>query len=76
MGSTGAQELRAVFVLGDIVAGSEAGFTFPPAGADKQWLREHFKEFESRAEEGDEGFAELIREAGEREDLKEVLGQD
>lgn len=65
-----------MFVLGDIVAGSEAGFTFPLAGEDKQWLREHFKEFARRADEGDEGFAELITEAREREDLKEVLGSD
>ncbi len=76
VGSTGEQELRAVFILGDIVTGSEAGFTFPPAGEDKKWLREHFKEFESRAREGDEGFAGLVKEVREREDLREVLGKD
>lgn len=76
VGSTGEQELGAVFILGDIVAGSEAGFVFPPAGGDKKWLREHFEEFESRAKEGDEGFAGLVKEVREREDLKEVLGKD
>lgn len=65
-----------MFILGDIVAGSEAGFTFPAAGEDKKWLREHIKEFESRAEEGDKGFTDLIKEVREREDLKEVLEKD
>jgi len=74
VGSTGEQELRALFILGDIVAGSEAGLAFPPAGEDKKWLREHFKEFESRANEGDEGFADLTKEVREREDFRDVLG--
>ena len=75
VGNTGKLELRVVFVLGDIVAGAEAGFAFPAAGKDKEWLKEHHEEFEQKAQLGDEDFQDLMHELRERQDLKEVLDE-
>ncbi|CAF9908803.1 hypothetical protein IMSHALPRED_007500 [Imshaugia aleurites] len=69
----GDRELRAVFVLGTIVAGSEAGFALPPAGEDKEWLKGNVKAFEKRAEAGDGEFADVLEEMRTREDLRELL---
>jgi len=70
VGTEGDAELRAIFVLGSIVAGWEAGFPLPQAGEDKQWLRENMEEFEKRAE-GDEDFRGLVEEVGRRGELRE-----
>ncbi|KAF6237260.1 hypothetical protein HO173_004729 [Letharia columbiana] len=67
------RELRAVFILGTIVAGSEAGFALPAAGEDRKWLRENVGNFEQRAEAGDGEFGDLVEEMRRREDLKELL---
>lgn len=60
------QELRAIFLLGGIVAGSEAGFPIPQAGQDGEWMKENWPAFERKAEEGDEDFVEFVREIKER----------
>lgn len=73
IGDTGEQELRAVFILGDLIAGFEAGFELPPAGGDAKWLEEHYRNFERKAHEGDEDFADLVKELEERRDLKAAL---
>lgn len=70
VGSTGDKELRATFILGDIFTGSEGGFAIPSAGSDLTWLREHYKAFEKKAQEGDEVFTDLIKEMEEREVLR------
>ena len=75
VGNTGKQELRAVFILGDVVAAAEAGFAFPAAGEDKKWLKENYKEFEQKAKLGDEEFQDLMHELREREDLKDAVSE-
>ena len=54
------------------MAGQEAGMALPQAGHDKQWLKDRLYDFESRAEEGEEKFRNLITEVKEREDLQDV----
>ncbi|KAK3174054.1 hypothetical protein OEA41_001298 [Lepraria neglecta] len=66
-------ELRAIFVLGTIIAGSEAGFELPPAGKDKMWLKENVTAFKAKADEGDEDFQDMLEEMRTRDDLKELL---
>ncbi|KAL6713405.1 hypothetical protein ACLMJK_008870 [Lecanora helva] len=68
------RELRAVFILGTIIAGSEAGFMLPPAGGDRQWLRDNADAFRAKAEKGDVDFQQLMREMETREDLRGILG--
>jgi len=51
-----------IFVLGDIVAAYEHGFSLPPAGGDKQWFRDNFTAFEKKAEEGNVEMKELVEE--------------
>lgn len=60
------QELRAIFIFGDITAVWEAGFTVPPAGQDAQWAKENMGAFKAKAAEGDEDFADLVEELGSR----------
>jgi hypothetical protein len=38
--------LRGIFVLGDIITGWEAGFSIPPAGEDKAWLKRNMSGFQ------------------------------
>ena len=73
VGDSGDKELRAVFLLGDLLTGSEAGFPIPPAGQDKQWLKEHHEGFERKAREGDDEFVDLLKEIRERKDLRDAL---
>lgn len=63
-GKTEAEEnrLHTIFVLGDIVAGWERGFSIPGAGEDAEWLRGNMGEFERRAEGGDKVMGELVQE--------------
>lgn len=65
------RKLYSVFVLGDIVAGMEAGFEIPEAGKDKAWLAENMGAFRARAESGEEEFAALVKEVEERGLIKE-----
>jgi len=55
-----------IFVLGDIVAGYEHGFSLPPAGGDKEWFRENMSAFEKKAAEGNVEMKELVEEIKER----------
>lgn len=64
------QELRAVFVLGDITAAWEAGFAVPPAGQDAQWARDNMAAFREKADGGDEDFADLVEELKTRDEFK------
>ncbi|ETS73806.1 hypothetical protein PFICI_14752 [Pestalotiopsis fici W106-1] len=64
------QELRAVFILGDITAAWEAGFTVPPAGQDAQWAKENMAAFQDKANNGDEDFADLVEELKTRDEFK------
>jgi hypothetical protein len=66
VGKSGSEELRMIFILGDIVAGMEAGFAVPPAGEDKQWLKDNLAAFRERAESGDEDFKDVVNEIQER----------
>jgi len=66
VGSQGELELKAVFVLGGIVAVSEWGFMFPPAGGDAKWLKAHMNEFKQLAENGDQDFKDLIDDVQSR----------
>lgn len=58
--------LRAVFVMGGLIAGWEAGFVIPKAGEDGEWLRKNLGEFERRARLGEGMFGDLVEEIGER----------
>ncbi|KAL9529165.1 hypothetical protein SMMN14_06876, partial [Sphaerulina musiva] len=58
--------LRAVFVMGGLIAGWEAGFVIPKAGEDGEWLKKNLGEFERRARLGEGMFGDLVEEIGER----------
>lgn len=60
------RELRVVMFFGGITAAYEGGFMVPAAGQDKQWLAENLSAFQAKADDGDEGFKELIAECRER----------
>lgn len=62
-------ELRAIFIVGGLIAASEAGVAIPGAGQDAAWARANMGEFEARAAAGDEDFAELVRELKMREEF-------
>ncbi|KAK6216090.1 hypothetical protein LQW54_003866 [Pestalotiopsis sp. IQ-011] len=63
------QELRAVFVLGDITAAWGAGFAVPTAGQDAQWAKDNMAAFKQRASGGDQDFADLVAELESREEF-------
>lgn len=62
--------LYSIFILGDIVAGQEAGFEIPEAGKDVEWLGENMAAFKARAEDGQEELRELVQEVEERKLLQ------
>ena len=55
------------------MAGYEAGWDLPPAGQDRNWLKDNLAMFRFRADSGEEEFVELLEEIGRREDLKGIL---
>lgn len=63
-----------IFILGDIVAGMEAGFALPPAGEDKKWLEANLTAFRERAESGDEDFKDVLSEIRTRPVFKGISG--
>ena len=65
-------ELHGIFVMGSIIAGTEAGFWLPAAGQDKQWLTANMEQFRERAKYGDEDFKDLLKELEARPDLREA----
>lgn len=71
-----AHELRAIFVLGSLVAGAEAGFALPSAGEDGRWMKENRAEFQRRADEGDEDFVGLVEELRTRPCFKGALEEE
>jgi len=73
VGTTGDQELRAVLVMGSIVAGVEVGFPIPPAGHDLEWLRKYYPQFQKLADSGDEDFQGLVQELKTREEFKGIV---
>lgn len=60
------EKLDTVFIMGDIVAGYEQGFMLPEAGEDGKWISRNLAEFERRADCGDVGMRDLVREIEER----------
>ena len=71
-GEEGAK-LRAIFIVGGLIAGWEAGFAIPPAGEDGAWLASNAKKFQEIAANGDEDFKDLVKEMQEREEFANVL---
>lgn len=67
------QELRAIFILGSIVAGAEAGFPLPQAGQDQKWLKENLSEFKKLAQGGDGDFQDMMEELKSRPCFASVL---
>ncbi|KAL8846320.1 MAG: hypothetical protein Q9221_008586 [Calogaya cf. arnoldii] len=67
----GKGKLDAIFILGDIVAGMEAGLMLPDAGMDSTWMAENKGEFEKRAAKGDRDMVALLKEMEETRDLNE-----
>ncbi len=63
-GKTESEEhkLHTIFIMGDIVAGWEQGFSIPEAGGDAAWLKENMEEFERRADAGDAAMRGLVEE--------------
>jgi len=61
-----------IFILGDIVAGMEAGFALPQAGEDQNWLKVNLAAFRERAESGDEDFKDVLREIRTRPAFKGI----
>ncbi|KAF2083804.1 hypothetical protein K490DRAFT_69452 [Saccharata proteae CBS 121410] len=60
------EKLDAVFVMSSIVAGWEQGLSLPEAGKDKEWIKENMKEFERRADAGDEAMMDMVEEIKKR----------
>jgi len=60
-----------IFVMGDIVAGYEHGFSLPPAGGDKEWMRKNFAAFKEKAKAGNVEMEELVYEINARRLLDE-----
>lgn len=63
VGNKGEKELRAIFIMGGMIGGSEAGFAIPKAGEDGMWMRENLEGFRRKAEGGDVEFEELVEAA-------------
>ncbi|KAF2101168.1 hypothetical protein NA57DRAFT_64081 [Rhizodiscina lignyota] len=73
VGSEGKQELRGVFVLGSIVAGSEGGFSVPKAGQDEEWLEKNVLAFKKKADSGDTDFQGLLEDLRSRAVFNGIL---
>ena len=56
-------------MLGNIVAGYEFGMTIPPAGQDRDWVKDNMATFRQRAKEEGEPWVEVVRESVERMEL-------
>ena len=73
VGSGEEAQLRAIFLEGSLVGGTEAGIPIPAAGEDGVWLERHWGEMCERAEKGEEEWGENVREARERGLVDEAL---
>ena len=67
-----ARKLLAVAFL-PMVAVRENGLTIPEAGKEAAWFKENMGHFETKAEEGDEDYADMLKELKERDDLKKLV---
>ena len=65
-------ELRAVFIMGEIITASEAGFTAPTAGNDQAWVKQNLGAFKEKAQEGDQDFVDLLAELESRPEFKGI----
>lgn len=70
VGSSGDKELRAFFILGDVLTGFEVGLPISAAEEETTWLTKYYGEFEKKAREGDEEFVGLPKDIDERKELK------
>ncbi|CAH0036451.1 unnamed protein product [Clonostachys rhizophaga] len=55
-------ELRAIFITGELLAGMKCEFHVPIAGAELEWAKAHYTEFQTRAAHGDQDFVGLVGE--------------
>lgn len=60
------EELRLITVHGSISAGYEAGFSRPQAGEDEGWIKENMAAFQAKADAGDEGFIDMVKDIKDR----------
>ncbi|KAJ7223440.1 hypothetical protein GGX14DRAFT_427471 [Mycena pura] len=65
-------ELRAVFIVGEIITASEAGFAVPTAGSDQAWVKQNLAAFKAKAREGDQDFVDLLAELESRPEFKGI----
>jgi phenylpyruvate tautomerase PptA (4-oxalocrotonate tautomerase family) len=65
-GNTEEKKLAAIFIQGTLLAAWEQGVMVPPAGQDKQWLKQHWNEFKKRADAGNEQMKEFIEDVQSR----------
>lgn len=73
VGTEGEKELRGIFVLGSIVAGSEAGFPVPRAGQDAEWMKKNMAAFKKKAAGGDTDFQDMLDELNSRDAFKGIV---
>ncbi|KAI9728152.1 MAG: hypothetical protein M1828_004613 [Chrysothrix sp. TS-e1954] len=71
--ATPEQDLHAIFVLGAIVAGREAGFSVPSAGEDMEWMKANAKAFQQKGDAGNKDMQELVEEIKTRKDFEGVM---
>ena len=74
MGKEGTkQELHAIFILGAIVAGREAGFEVPSAGEDLAWMKANAEQFQQKANAGNIDMQGLVDDIKTRPEFSGVL---
>lgn len=57
---SGPKSLHAISIQACVSAGYEGGFFQPGAGGDQDWVTTHWKEFTSRAEQGDQFASNVV----------------
>ncbi|KAE8452077.1 hypothetical protein EG329_002243 [Mollisiaceae sp. DMI_Dod_QoI] len=72
IGSGPQNGIHAVWIMGALSAGMEAGFPRPLVGEEYEWLVKHKAEFQRLADQGNQDFVGLIKELAEREDFKDI----
>lgn len=63
------EELRANFIIGEVIAGTEAGIVVPSAGHDATWAADNMGIFKAKAAAGDQDFVDLLAEVQGRPEL-------
>ncbi|KAH8807814.1 hypothetical protein F5884DRAFT_900144 [Xylogone sp. PMI_703] len=72
IGSGPQNGIHAVWIMGALSAGMEAGFPRPLVGEEHEWLVKHKADFQRLADQGNEDFIGLMKELSEREDFKNI----